>query len=103
MYIDGRLRTASSPSRTWMLSAVYAGAAAAAAARPDRLREVGRVSDSVICSPNGQSLVEPAEVFVVVVLDRYPSTLSCAAERHLCSKRIAQAALQLLHVGADQW
>ena len=35
----------------------------------------------------------------VVVLDRDPSTLARAAERHLGRQRLAQAALQLLHVG----
>src|SRR4026209_2659910 len=96
MYIEGRRRTASSPPRTWMLSAVYE---AAAAARPDRPPEVGRVSDSVIGRSAGQALIQPAQVVIVVVLDRDTSSLARSAQRDLGTERVAQPPCSLSQSG----
>src|SRR4026209_1176546 len=98
MYIEGRRRTASSPSRTWRLSAVYE---AAAAARPDRPPDVGRVSDSVSGRSAGQALIQPAQVVIVVVLDRDTSSLARSAQRDLGTERVAQPTLQPFQVRTD--
>ncbi len=75
MYMPGRRRTASRPSRTWMESAVYAGGLAAPDRRPPLAPRRGRASVALACSviarrsrhrSGRQSIDEPAKVIVVV-------------------------------------
>ena len=114
MYMPGRLRTASRPSRTWMLAARVVASARLRAAR--RACRVGRWSAAfgsarrasvaglgIGCrlrsrGSSGQALVEPPEFFVAVVLDHDPAAAPRSGEADLGAQRATQVFLDAFEV-----
>src|SRR5687767_6860799 len=94
MYMPGRRRTASSPSRTWMSFALYEpGGLPPFPSRgglppfPSRFRRSSSFLTAT-CSPScptgaDQELIQTLEVLVGVVVDRDAPALAAAQDLHL--------------------
>src|SRR5215210_4248372 len=96
MYMPGRRRTASRPSRTWMSLALYeVGALFPFPAKVLSPFLVFTLPSSLLtatCSPlcpagADEQLEEPLEVLVGVVVDRDAPALVAAQDLHLCAQR----------------
>src|SRR6185436_21189145 len=107
MYMPGRRRTASSPSRTWMSFALYeAGGLLPFPARlfsPFLVFTPSSPFLTATCSPlcatgADQELIETLEVLVGVVIDRDATTLAAAQDLHLRTQRSAQLARHLREI-----
>src|SRR5688572_20151771 len=95
MYMPGRRRTASSPSRTWMSLALYDVGGLLPFPLTTFSPRVFTPSSSFLtgmCSPlcatgADQELIQTLEVLVGVVIDRDPPALAAAEDLHLRSQR----------------
>src|SRR3982074_3631163 len=102
MYMPGRRRTASRPSRTWMSFALYdAGTfVPLPSPRADFTSSFLTATCSPLClSGANEHLVETLEVFVVVELDLDTTAATAAKDLHLRAQRGTELVRHLCEVG----
>src|SRR6266849_5214366 len=102
MYMPGRRRTASRPSRTWMSFALYDAGTFVPLASPRAVFTSSFLTAT--CSPlclsgANEHLVETLEVFVVVELDLDATAATPAKDLHLRAQRGTELVRHLRKVG----
>src|SRR5438067_4076072 len=91
MYMPGRRRTASRPSRTWMSAALYDREPSPPVVLPFAVfTALTAIASPLRATGADQQLVQPLEVLVGVELDRDPTALATPRDLDLRAQRAAQ-------------